>query len=362
MQESPLASLAFYSATPTIQINGASDDKVTSLLLAMEMRESEGGMSALELRFTNYLSLSSGGGDFAFEDGSLLKLGAAVQVYAGDVTSPPEIFRGKITALESRFLRDGAPELVVLAEDLLQAARMSRRTKNWENATLAAIVGQVAGNIGLTPVTNGLDANIGTQLQFNESDLQFLRRLLCRYDADLQVVGSELHAAPRSQAQRNDVTIDLGSQLREVRVIADLANQVTQITTTGWDYSQGQAISATSQTTSLGPGSGTTGAAWMQQALATRSDQLAQFATLNTDEAQSLVDAEFAERTRTFVVARGVSQGNPNLRVGTFLTLNGLGPRFSNSYYTTATTHKFDPAAGYETQFTAECAYLGSGS
>lgn len=362
MQESSLASLAFYSATPTIQINGSSNDKVTSLLLAMEMRESEGGMSALELRFTNYLSLSSGTGDFAFEDGSLLKLGASVQVYAGDVSSPTQIFSGKITALEGRYLRDGAPQLVVLAEDVLQAARMSRRTKNWENATLSQIVGQVAANIGLTPVTNGLDSNIGTQLQFNESDLQFLRRVLCRYDADLQVVGTELHAAPRSQAQRNDLAIDLGSQLREVRVIADLANQVTQITTTGWDYAQGQTISATSQTTSFGPGSGTTGAAWMQQALSTRSDQLAQFAALNSDEAQSLVDAEFAERTRTFVVARGVSQGNPNLRVGTFVTLNGLGQRFSNTYYTTATTHRFDLTSGYETQFTAECAYLGGGS
>ena len=328
----------------------------------MEMREGEGGMSALELRFTNFVSLTSGSGDFAFESGTLLKLGAAVQVYAGDISSPTEIFRGKITAIEGQYSQNGAPELVVLAEDLLQAARMNRRTKNWDNATLSQIVQQVAGNIGLTPVSNGLDTNIGTQLQFNESDLQFLRRLLCRYDADIQVVGTELHAAPRSQSQRNAVEIDLGSQLRDVRVIADLAHQVTQITTTGWDYARGQAISATSQTTAFGPGTGISGAAWIQQALAARSDQLAQFATLNSSEAQSLVDSEFAERTRSFVVARGVSQGNPNLRVGTTLTLNGLGQRFSNAYYTTATTHRYDRKNGYETQFTAECAYLGGGS
>jgi phage protein D len=362
VQESPLAQQPFYSATPTIQVDGQSDDKLTSLLLAMEMREREGGMSALELRFTNYASLTGGGADFAFEDGTVLKLGAAVQVYAGDVSSPTEIFRGKITALEGRYRQDGAPDLVVLAEDVLQAARMSRRTKNWESATLSAIVAQVAGNIGLIPVTAGLDSNVGTQLQFNETDLQFLRRLLSRYDADLQVVGTELHAAPRSQAQRNNVTIDLGSQLREVRVVADLAHQVTQVTTTGWDYGQGQTISATSQTTSLGPGSGKTGSAWLQQALAARSDQLAAFGSLNADEAQSLVDAEFAERTRSFVVAHGVSDGNPNLRVGTSLTLNGLGQRFSNTYYTTATTHRFDTTGGYQTQFTAECAYLGGSS
>lgn len=357
--EAALSQLAYYSATPTIQIDGQPNDKVTALLLSMEMREREGGMSALELRFSNFASLAGGTGDFAFEDGTVLKLGAAVQVYAGDVSSPTEIFRGKITALEGRFHNNGAPDLVILAEDALQGARMTRRTKNWESTTLADIVQEVAGDLGLTPVTDGLDTNIGTQQQFNESDLQFLRRLLCRYDADLQVVGTELHATPRSQAQRNTVTIDLNSQLREVRVLADLANQVSQVTATGWDYNQGQTISATSQTTSFGPGSGTNGSDWLQQALSSRSDQLGQFVTLDAQEAQSLVDADYAERTRRFVVAHGVSEGNPNLRVGSYLTINGLGQRFSNTYYTTATVHRYDTENGYETRFTAECAYLG---
>jgi uncharacterized protein len=80
---------------------------------------------------------------------------------------------------------------------------------------------------------------------------------------------------------------------------------------------------------------------------------------LNTREAQDLVDAEFAQRIRTFVVAHGISEGNPNLRVGSYLKLNGLGPRFSNTYYTTSTVHHFDTEGGYETRFCAECAYLG---
>ena len=194
---------------------------------------------------------------------------------------------------------------------------MQRRTKNWDSTTLTAIAQQVASNLGLTPVLYGLDANIGTQQQFNESDLHFLRRLLARYDADVQIVGTELHASPRSQAQRNPIEIDLNSQLKEVRVIADLSHQVTQITATGWDYTQGQRISVTSSTTSFGPGSGQTGKDWLQQKLGTRSEQLAQHVALNSQEAQALVDAEFSQRIRTFVVAHGVSEGNPNLRVGT---------------------------------------------
>jgi len=318
-------------------------------------------MSSLEMRLSNFGSFSTGLADLVFEDGEILKLGSAVLVYAGDASSPTEIFRGKITALEGRFPDSGPPDLVVLAEDALQGARMQRRTKNWDSATLTQIAQQVATNLGLTPVLAGLDANIGTQQQFNESDLHFLRRLLARYDADVQIVGAELHASPRSQAQRNSIEIDLNSQLKEVRVIADLSHQVTQVTATGWDYNQGQRISVTSQTTSFGPGSGQAGKDWLQQALSTRSEQLGQFTSLNSQEAQALVDAEFAQRIRSFVVAHGVSEGNPNLRVGTYLQLAGLGPRFSNTYYTTATVHHFDTQGGYQTRFRAECAYLGGG-
>jgi len=362
MPETPVTTDAVYSAVPTVKVGGQLNDKVTTQLLGMKMCEREAGMSHLELRFSNFGSFDSGIADQVFEDGKILKLGVDVIVYAGLVTSPTEIFRGKITGLEAVFSSDGPPELMVLAEDSLQAARMTRKTKTWDQTSLSDIVQQVASGIGLTPVTSGLDGTIGSEQQLNESDLHFLRRLLARYDADLQVVGTELHATPRSLAQRNTLTLDMNSQLQQVRILADLAHQVTQVTATGWDFKQGQTISVTSQSTSLGLGSGQTGKDLIPQAWGSRSEHLSQYFTLDQNDAQALVDAEFVQRSRRFVVAHGVAEGNPSLRVGSYLTLTGLGPRFSNTYYTTAAVHRFDPSGGYATEFTAECAYLGAGS
>ena len=251
MAETPVTQNAVYSAIPTVQVDGQFNDRVTTQLLGMEMRECEGGMSSLEMRFSNFGSFAGGLADFVFEDGAVLKLGTELKVFAGDITAPTEIFRGKITALEERFPAEGPPDLIALAEDSLQGARLKQRSKTWDKVTLNDIVQQVANNLGLTPVVDGLSQNVGTQQQFNESDLHFLRRLLARYDGDLQVVGSELHASPRAQAQRNTLELDMGGQLRKVRVLADLSQQVSKITATGWDYQQGQTISATSQTTSL---------------------------------------------------------------------------------------------------------------
>jgi phage protein D len=360
MAEQALTQNAVYSAIPTVKVDGQFSDIIASQLLAMEMHEREGGMSTLELRLSNFGSYQGGLADQVFEDGKILKLGTALIVYAGDVNSPTEIFRGKVTAIEGRYPRSGPPELVVLSEDSLQGARMHRQTKTWDVSSLGDIVTQIANQLGLTPQVNGLDASIGIEQQLNETDLGFLRRLLARFDADVQVVGTELHASPRSQVQRTSLELDMNSQLREVRVLADLAHQVTQVTVTGWDYQQGQTISATSQSTSFGQGSGQTGKDWLTQALSARSEQMGQFSSLNQSEAQALADAEFIQRIRRFAVAHGVAEGNPGLRVGTWLTLTGLGPRFSNSYYVTAAIHRFDTDKGYETEFTAETAYLGN--
>jgi phage protein D len=358
MPEQPVTQNPVYSAIPTIQVDGQLSELIAAQLLAMEMHEHEAGMSSLELRLSNFGSFPGGLADLVFEDGRVFKLGAAVKVFAGDVDSPTEIFRGKVTALEARYPRLGPPELVVLAEDTLQSARMHRRTKTWDVPSLGELVTQIARQLGLTPQVPGLDASIGIQQQFNESDLYFLRRILARYDADLQVVGEELHAAPRSQIQRNAIQLDMNSRLREVRILADLSHQVTQVTTTGWDYRQGRTIKATSRATSFGQGSGQTGKDSLGNAA--RSEHLGRFAMLNQAEAQALVDAEFVQRMRRFAVAHGITEGDPSLRVGSWLTLTGLGPRFSNSYYTTAAVHRFDTDHGYETEFTAESAYLGA--
>jgi phage protein D len=59
------------------------------------------------------------------------------------------------------------------------------------------------------------------------------------------------------------------------------------------------------------------------------------------------------------VQVAGTAEGNAALRVGTHVTLRGLGPRFDNVYYVTRACHRWDVASAYETDFEAECAFLG---
>lgn len=358
MPETPTTPNAVYSARPTVRINTQEYAQVRELLVSMELTEQAGGLSALELRLTNIASDPEGGADFAFEDDRIVKLGAAIAVYSGDETRPQEIFQGIITGLELES-SGGAPELVVLAEDRLQKARLHRQTKVYPATTIAQLAEQLAADLGLTPVITGLTQPIGTQVQLDESDLAFLRRLLNRYDGDLQVVGQALHVMPRNQAKRGSLELTLNSQLRRVRVLADLAHQVTEVTVAGWDVQQGSRVLGRSQGTLPRSQTGSTGAQLLARSIGTRSHHLAHLAATSQVEAQAIADTAFDACARRLVCVSGVAEGNPALRVGTHVTLRGLGDRFNNTYYVHQTCHRFDLTHGYETEFEAESAVWG---
>lgn len=359
MPEAALAPLAVYNARPTVRVNTQEYPLVSELLLGLRMTEREGGLSALELRLSNLASDSQGGADFAFEDNRILKLGANVTLYSGEITEPREIFQGTITGLEADFRNDAPPELVVLAEDVFQRARMKRRTKLHDQITLDDLARDLAGQLGLTPVISGLSDNLGVQMQLNESDLAFLRRLLARYDGDLQIVGQELHVSPRREVRRGTVELVLHRQLRQARVLADLAHQVSELTLSGWDATQGQRIRVSSHGAHFGPGQGQRGVDALSNAFGERSEHLGHLTIDNEAEAQALADAAFDDRARRFVTVCGTAEGNASLRVGTNVTLTGLGDRFSNTYYVTEACHRYDLTKGYETDFKAEGSFWG---
>ncbi len=361
--QTALTDKVIYDPRPTVEVDGERNEMLQQLIVGMEVRAQEGGLSAAELRFRNTATLEDRGNDYAFEnaDNDILSLGKTITVYTGDRNDPEEIFRGTITALEFICEPPQQPELVVLAEDDLLKARMSRKTRLFTESTLSDVVQSITQELGLNSSVDGLDETLDDWLQHNETDLAFMRRLLARYDADLQMLAGELQVASRNDTQRGEFTLRMRSQLLAVRLCADLNHQVSAVSLSHWDPAQGEAIEVESdQSADAGPGEGTRGAEALEQALAERVEHLNGVAVANQTEAQAVVNASFARRSRRFVTVNGIAIGNPALKVGSHVNLQGVGPRFENTYYLTRVLHRYDRSdRQYQTEFEGECGFFG---
>ena len=358
LKEKDIGQKPVYSAQPTLRVDGAEVANVKDLLMGMEMHEQEGGLSRIELRFTNVLSQPNSGATLAFDNKSF-DFGKQLTVYTGDESGPMEIFRGLITGLEATFPEQAAPEFIVLAEDELQKTRFRRQTKFYSQVTLRDLASNAADTADLGSGAMP-DVDSGDQMQLNESDLAFFRRVMGRYDVDAQASGGELQCATRQSVRRAEVALAMHSQLRRARVCADVSHQATQVTASGWDATQGRKVKASSKGENLGPGRGTPGSEVFRKAFGERSEHLGQLAVATNDEARRMAASAFDQRARGFVTLHGEAEGNPRLRAGTHVAVTGLGKRFDNTYYITRACHAYTLAAGYKTEFTAECAFVGA--
>jgi hypothetical protein len=355
-QERPVAARNAYNARPTVRVDGQALTIVDDLLRSCTVSEAEGGMSSLALGLSNWAPVDGSLG-LAFDAGGPIALGTRLQVYAGDTSAPREIFDGKVHAIEASASVGAPPGLLLLAEDKLFAARMARRTALYERKSIEELVREIAGRHGLIADPSGLPDTPQLWVQYDESDLSFLRRALGRSDCDMQLIGSQLQVRRSADIDRGTIELQLYSQLREVRVIADLSEQVTTITAGGFDAQAGNGYSASSQGAQPGPGSGRSAAALLN-AIATRSEHLGALPCLNQEEAQALADSAFDQRARRFVRVHGSTEGNAELRVGARVRLRGVGRRFDNCYAVVEARHRYDQTGGYTTDFVAQSAFL----
>ncbi len=313
---------------PRLSIDGVEPERASALLQALEVNEQEGGLASLELRLSNVASLDDGSAGAAFEDERELRLGSRITVALGDAQEPQEVFRGIVTGLEADYPGDGPPELVVHAEDALQQARMHRRTRVHRDRSLADLLQALAGDLGLQAEVSGLDRARAQQ------------------------------AAPRTEIRREAIALSRFQDLQRLRLFADLAHQVTAVTSAGWDPLRGEAVSGRGERRPQ-PGRGRSGAELLREALGEREEHVGQVAVTDGEEAQALADALFERRARAFVTAEGTAWGHPRIRVGCELELSGISPRFDNTYQVVATCHRYSVREGYLTDFRAECAALG---
>lgn len=353
----------FYSARPALSLEGQPDDGLSQGLMALTVSEDTEGLFRCEACFGNWGS-THGEPGFLYFDRRGLEFGRRLAVEIGSDSTASQVFDGRITALEGRFPQKRPPEIQVLAEDRFQDLRMTRRSRTFEDVSDRDVIERIAGDHGLTTDLDLDGPTYRVLAQVNQSDLAFVRERARAVDAEVWLEGDVLHAQARARRNRGDVTLTYGKGLHEFSVSADLANQRTTLTVGGWDVAAKDDLMHEAGQDALAAESseGDSGPAVLESSFGRRAEQLVHLVPLSSQEARSLAEAHYRKMSRRFVSGRGLAEGDGRLRVGSRVTLAGLGPLFDGAYYLCEVRHTFDPQNGLRTAFRVERPWLGSPS
>lgn len=355
------ATSALYSARPRIRVEGIEQQALSDGVVALSVHESEEGIYRCEVSFVNWGELGREVGFLYFNRDSL-DFGHTLSIEMGDGDTAAEIFSGRITGIEGRFLQQRPPEILILAEDRLQDLRMVRRTRTFEDVSVTHVIEQIAGEHGLQTEIDLDSPTYRVLAQMNQSDMAFIRERAREVDAQVWITGDTLNAQSRARRSSGELSLRYQQRLKEFSVLADLAHQRTHLTVGGWDVAAKESLEAEVQTSAIQAelNGGESGSDVLAAAFGRRRETVVHLAPASTEEARTMADAYYRRMARQFISGRGVAEGDGRLRAGAQVTLEGIGDLFNGSYYVNAVQHLFSPEQGYQTYFSVERAGLGS--
>lgn len=343
-------------ARPTISVGGREHEELRGGLLTMIVEENTQGLYRCEAMFGNW-GLKNGTTDFLHFDRQTLDFGKTIEIAWEGKT----LFSGKIFALEGNFPDGKAPEITVLAEDVLQDLRMTRRTRTFTDVSDIDVVRRIAQDHGLTPDVSIDGPTYKVLSQVNQSDLAFLRERARLMGAELWVADNTLGVKTRAARRGTTIPLAYSSQLRECVVTADLADQRTSVMVSGWDVSAKSRIKheATESAVQSELNGDQSGISILQSSFGQRKESVAHTVPLTAREAQGEAESILRMTSRRFMRVRGMAEPDGRMRVGAYVELQRLGPLFDGKYYLTSVRHLFDGTSGLRVEFEAERPGMG---
>jgi len=303
----------------------------------------------------------------------LFDLDNKLELSVGYASGPlKEMFLGEITGVEANFPSDGMPNMRLVAHDYLhrladgQYARGFGPLPDWviasilsaENMLLPLIDPAVGIASNATAVLNFIFRGTGRK-QRGQSDLELFKEIADTYDADFWVEGDILYLSrflgkeysPRLTLVWGESLLSFSPKVSTIGKVLGVAVKFTLplipldfVLTVAWDFERESlstrvipgAIAAASKSLLAGP----------IMTLANRKlDNPADI----TESALSITRL-LRNKLNTRLTGSGEAVGDPRIRAGAVIHLDGLGPSFSGNYRVTSATHTID-SGGYRTSF-----------
>jgi phage protein D len=298
--------------------------------------------------------------------------------YLGDLRL---MLKGTFTTMEPNFPSSGAPALTVRGLNVLHQLRRKQYSTTWGDKkdseiaeNIATLVDKDLGKnhkrfplrIVTNPAAKALEKPIPYVTQKNQYDIDFLLSrarqrgyVVFVLEADLKGKGIERERRLYFGPSQGDMaglrvvtfTLKWGFSLIDFKPTLTTANQVKSVTVNGWNRASKKTITETVTLDDKRLNINRD----LHEVLNRcdpREEVVVDEPVFTVAQAKERAIAILMDRHKEMVKASGTCIGLPDLRAGQRVEIEGLGVRFSGSYFITDTTHTIGDG-GYTTKFNA---------
>jgi phage protein D len=285
-------------------------------------------------------------------DSHPLQLGKDVEIKAGapgDRTTST-IFKGQITSVEPEFTQDGA-SIVVHALDKAHRLMRQRKVRTFQQMKASDMVSKVARENGLTARVTATTAVHEFFQQSAETEWDFLLRLARMNDFRVYVNDNNLFFGPHGKEAGSPVTLKWQDTLISFRPRMSGVQQQQTINVRSWDPKGKKVVTgsaASAQTSSQAGVDRSKASKDLGGGTTMIADQVAD----NASEANAIAKSALDSRADAYIEAEGVAFGNPAIKAGCKVQIQGVGTQFGGTYVVSSSTHTWKGRTGYLTSFT----------
>lgn len=346
----------FETLTPEfgIYINGSQVpiDTITADLISLNVLDDVDAMSMFAVTLSAWDAAEV---KVKWVDHKLFREGNPVKIEMGYHNQLKTLFSGEITGLEPDFAEARPPTFTVRGYDRRHRLMRERKTRSFTNLKDSDIASQLAREAGLRPEVDDSKVGLPYVLQHNQTDMEFLLSRARRIEYEAVVEDSSLLFRPRKIEKNAAVNLRLNIELLEFRPRMTTMGQVKEFTVRGWNPKDKKEIvaSSTAGDESTKMGGTVTGPANAKQLFSGTGSTRVTMPVQSQEEADQMAKQGFSEMALGYIRAEGVCIGDPRLRAGTVVKVEGIGERFSGLYYLCSTEHRFSMRKGYRTAFSA---------
>ncbi len=314
---------------------------------------------AVRERHPDSTRLFAGGKQLKWMDSGAFNEGNEIEIYMGYVNDLHLMLRGKIKAFTCDFPESGQPTLTVQGFSLFHDFQQRHRRKPYENVSDSDIATEIANKMGLKAEIDdtGVKHPIYSPKGASYTNILLERAKRIGYEVFVKDRTLYFRKAGYLRSPAPVLTLEWGRNLRSFSPRLSTQNMVAKVTARASITTQGGGKQPLVGEAMAGDERGKmgqeTGNQVTQRAFKDNQDNSILIDDHNIEsqeEAKAVALAKLEAQALEFIKGTGSIIGDPRLRAGIVVKLEGLGRLFSGNYYVTSATHTID-GGGYRTNF-----------